>query len=179
LIGFRETTFEQLAIEHTIEVNTLTGSARLSVPIRITPGRESFGPTLALGYGNSEGNSTFGVGWFLTGVPSIGVDTSRSLPTYQAGHDRYSYAGGQELVPYRRQQGAQWLPVIEQRGTYRVERFRSKVERSFERFEKWTDQASGRVHWLAYARNGVISVFGRAGDNSTRIADPSDLMQTS
>ena len=174
MIGFRETALEQLTVEHTIEVNTLSGSARLSVPIRTTPGRESFGPTLALGYGSGEGNSTFGVGWFLAGVPSIGVDTSRSLPTYQAGSDRYSYAGGQELVPYRRKQGAQWLPVVEKRGTYRVEKFRSKVERSFERFEKWTEQASGREHWLAYARNGVISVFGMAGDNSTRIADPSD-----
>jgi RHS repeat-associated protein len=173
MIGFRETALDQFAVEHTIEVNTLNGSAQLSVPIRTTPGRESFGPTLALGYESGEGNSTFGVGWFLTGVPSIGVDTSRSLPTYQAG-DRYAYAGGQELVPYRRRQGAQWLPVVEQTGNYRVERFRSKVERSLERFEKWTDQASWREHWLAYARNGVVSVFGKTGDNSTRIADPSD-----
>lgn len=174
MIGFRETSLEQLAVEHTIEVNAITGSARLSVPIRTTSGRESFGPTLALGYGSGEGNSTFGAGWFLVGIPSIGVDTSRSLPTYQAGSDRYSYAGGQELVPHRRKQGAQWVPIVEQRGTYRVERFRSKVERSFERFEKWTDVATGRQHWLAYARNGVISVFGKAVDNSTRIADPSD-----
>ena len=34
--------------------------------------------------------------------------------------------------------------------------------------------ATGRAHWLVYARNGVVSVFGLAADNSTRIADPAD-----
>ena len=174
MIGFREITQEQLTVEHAIEVNILTGSARLSVPIRTSPGRESFGPELALSYGSGGGNSTFGVGWLLSGVPSIGLDTGRSLPTYQDGTDRYVYAGGQELVPYRREQGGQWLPVVEQKGGYRVQRLRSKVERSFERFEKWTDQTTGRAHWLVYARNGVVSLFGKASDNSTRIADPAD-----
>jgi len=174
MIGFRETTLDQLAVEHTLEVNTLIGTARLTVPIRTSPGREQFGPRLALSYGSGERNSTFGVGWSLSGIPSIGLHTSRGLPTYTEGDERYAYAGGQELVAYRTKQEGQWLPVIERRGDYRVQRFRSKVERSFERFEKWTHHATGRVHWLVFARNGVVSVFGKASDNSTRIADPHD-----
>ena len=81
MIGFRDTTVDQLSIDHTIEVNTLTGTARLEIPLRITPGRGSFTPSLGLGYGSGGGNSTFGTGWFLSGIPSIGRDTRRSLPT--------------------------------------------------------------------------------------------------
>lgn len=170
MIGFRETSLDQLAVEHAIEVNALTGTARMSVPIRTSPGRESFGPSLVLGYSSGQRNSTFGVGWSLSGVSSIGVDTTKRLPSYNR-DDHFVY-GGQELVPVLREQGGAWLPAIESRDGHRVQRFRSKTERSFERFERWTHEATGRVHWLAYARNGVVSVFGRAADNSTRIADP-------
>lgn len=174
MIGFRETTLDQLAVDHQIEVNTLTGAARLSVPVRTSPGRESFGPSLSLGYGSGQRNSTFGAGWFLSGVPSIGLDTTQELPAYTGDSDRYVYGGGQQLVPMLREQGGHWVPIVEDRGAHRVQRFRSKTERSFERFERWTHQATGRVHWIVYARNGVVSVFGVAADNSTRIADPAD-----
>lgn len=174
MIGFRETNLEQLMVDHQLEVHTLTGTARLSVPIPTSPGRESFGPSLALGYSSGQRNSTFGVGWFLSGVPSIGLDTTKELPTYAGDDDRYTYGGGQPLVPMLRKQGNAWIPDIETRGVYRVQRFRSTIERSFERFERWTDPRTGRVHWHVYARNGVVSVFGLAADNSTRIADPGD-----
>ncbi|MBN1959548.1 MAG: VCBS repeat-containing protein [Deltaproteobacteria bacterium] len=174
MTGFRETAISDLSIEHEVDVNTLTGTARLSVPVRLSLGRESFTPSLNLNYLSGERNSSFGVGWLLTGVASIGLDTSRALPTYEEAKDRYTFSGGQPLVPFRRKQGDQWQVVADDRGDYRVERYRSKVERSFERFEKWIHHASGRIHWLAYARNGVVSVFGLAADNSTRISDPQD-----
>ncbi len=44
MIGFRETTLDQLVVDHTTEVNTLIGTARLSVTIKTSPGREQFGP---------------------------------------------------------------------------------------------------------------------------------------
>lgn len=172
MIGFRETSLDQLAVDHRIEVNTLTGTARLSVPIRTSPGRDSFGPSLALGYSSGQGKSTFGVGWFLSGIPSIGLDTTRALPTYREGRDEYVYAGGQPLVATLREEGGGWVPVVDDVGAYQVKRFRSKTERSFERFERWMHRTTGRVHWIVYARNGVVSVFGLATDGSTRIADP-------
>ena len=78
MIGIREMNLDQLAVDHQIDVNPLTGAAQLSVPVRITPGRESFNPSLSLGYSSGQKNSTFGVGWFLSGVPSIGIDTTKS-----------------------------------------------------------------------------------------------------
>ena len=174
MIGFRESGLDGFSVDHEIQVSTLTGSARLSVPIRTSAGRESFGPELALLYVSGEGNSTFGVGWALGGVPSIGIDTRNKLPLYEGDSDQYAYAGGQELVPYLREQGDEWLEIPTISGSYRIQRFRAKVERSFERFEKWTEISTHRAHWIAYGRNGVVSVFGMAADNSSRLADPSD-----
>ncbi len=174
MIGFREIALDQLSVDHRIEVDTLTGSARLSVPIRTSPGREQLGPSLALAYSSGGRSSMFGVGWALSGLPSIGLDTTRALPAYSEDGDGYVYAGGQRLVPALREEAGAHVPIAEDRGEFRVQRFRSRTERSFERFERWTHRATGRVHWIAHARNGVISVFGLAADNSTRIADPRD-----
>lgn len=175
MIGFRETGLDELSVAHEVEVNTLTGDGRISVPIRTTAGRDGFGPSLSLGYSSGAGNSSFGMGWFLSGVPSIGLDTSDELPVYGARRRGYSYAGGQQLVPALEQQaGGQWIEVTRTDGDFDVHTFRSQTERSFERFERWTHRPSGREHWLARARNGVVSVFGLAPDDSSRIADPSD-----
>jgi hypothetical protein len=132
MIGLSENALEDLQVDHQVEVYTLTGKARLRVPIKTSSGRGSFGPAIALEYDSGEGNSTFGIGWTLTGIPSISLDTRRSLPTYRNDEDRYVYAGGQELVPCLRKQGDQWLPVVENRSSYRVQRFRSRIERSFD-----------------------------------------------
>lgn len=174
MIALREVTTDLLSVDHTIEVEPLTGGSRLSIPVRTSAGRDGFGPALALGYGSGAPNSAFGLGWSLSGVPSIARDTTRRIPSYRDDADRYIYGGGTELIPARRLQGAAWVPVAEQRGAFLVERFRSRIERSYERFERWTEQPSGQTHWVVYSRGGVVSVFGLAADGSTRIADPED-----
>ncbi|MGE0788061.1 MAG: SpvB/TcaC N-terminal domain-containing protein [Sandaracinaceae bacterium] len=171
MIGHRESSPADRWVAHQVRVSPLTGTASLTVPIRTSPGRESFGPALALVHGGGRVNSPFGVGWGLSGVPSIGVDTSRSLARYDDAQ-RYVFTGGQRLVPASPTQDRGSIGAVGD--GFRVRRFRSQVERSFERFERWTHVDSGRTHWLAYARNGVVSVFGAAADGSSRIADPAD-----
>lgn len=172
MLGIRAPSVEALSLEHRVEVDTLSGAARLYVPLRTSPGREGFGPTLALAYSSGERSSTFGAGWVLSGVPSIGLDTRRQLPSYRDDGDRYVYAGGEELVPFARDEGGAWRDDVVERDGFRVHRYRCRTERSYERFERWVHLASGRVHWLARARNGVVSVFGERDDGSSRIADP-------
>lgn len=174
LVGLREVTLSELSVEHTVEVEALSGAARLTVPLPMSPGRSMFTPDLALVHATAGRNSPFGLGWGLAGLPAIGLDTRRGLPDYSPTSDRYLYAGGDRLVPYRTRQGATWLAVTSRHGNFFIERFRSTIERSFERFEKWTQRTTGRAHWVVWARNGVISVFGQAVDDSTRIADPAD-----
>ena len=47
MIGFRETTLDQLAVDHLLEVNTQTGTARLSVPVRTMNQRQPVGAPIA------------------------------------------------------------------------------------------------------------------------------------
>lgn len=172
MTAFREMGLEDLSVAHRVEVNAFTGTARVAIPVTVSPGREGFGPSLELAYESGGASSPFGLGWTLGGVPAIGIDTRRRLPTYD-GEDGYAFAG-EPLVPYLREVGGAWRAEAEARGAYQVERFRARVERTFERFERWTERGSGRVHWRARNGDGVVSVFGLAEDGSTRIADPAD-----
>ena len=168
-LEIKQVGIESLLVEHRVEVNSFDGTARLNVPVRTSPGREDFGPALMLVYGSGGGNSPFGVGWGLGGMPSIAIDTSKALPIYGT-QDRYAFAGGQDLVPVAN--GAAT------RDGFRVERWRACVERTYERFERWIELATGRAHWLMYARNGVVSVFGRSLTGDSRVADPADATRT-
>lgn len=173
MIGFADSSPERLTLGQGLEVNTFSGTASLSIPLRATPGRAGFGPALALAYANNAGNSTFGFGWSLSGMASIGIDTTESDPQYRGESDRYSLSGGKQLVPVLEEAaGGEWQPVSEVSAGFKVERYRAREELTYEKFEKWTETASGRIHWRAYGRNGTVSIFGRAADNSSRICDP-------
>ena len=172
MIGFRDTALETLGLQHGVDVDRLTGGASVHIEVRLSPGRDGFGPQLALHYAGG-GNSPFGRGWTLTGLPAISVDTRRRLPTYR-GDDTYTF-GGTELAPVLRKQGSRWAPVVDPGPGpgWRVERYRARVDRTFERFERWIDP-SGRAHWQRRTRGGDVHVYGAAADGLSRIADPAD-----
>jgi RHS repeat-associated protein len=170
MIGFRDTSLEELGLQHGVEVDQLSGTARVRIEVRLSAGRDGFGPGLGLSYGG--GNSPFGLGWTLSGLPAIAVDTARRLPTYD-GADAYAL-GGAELVPVLRRQGNAWVRVSRPGPPgWRVERWRARVERAYDRVERWVDGA-GRAHWRQRTRDGTVHVYGLAGDGSTRVADPAD-----
>ena len=70
-ISFASKQFEDLAIEHEVNVNPSTGAAVVSIVVPLREGRNGFGPALALQYNSSAGNSLYGMGWSLSGLPSI------------------------------------------------------------------------------------------------------------
>ena len=166
-ISFASRGLEDLAVAHQVDVNPLTGAAVVSVPLALTPGRAGFGPSLALQYSSSGGNSVYGVGWSLSGLSSIGL-TSKQHPKYD-GNDRFVFNGTEELVLVYPGQGESW-PT--DRGEYRVRYYRSKAEQSYSRFEQWVHRPSGRMHWLSRDRDGVVSIYGLNADDESRIADP-------
>ena len=61
------------------EVDLSTGSARLTVPILIPPGRRGATPDLKLVYSSSGGDSPFGYGWNLP-IGSISRNTKHGVP---------------------------------------------------------------------------------------------------
>ena len=166
-ISFASRGLEDLAVAHQVDVNPLTGAAVVSVPLALTPGRAGFGPSLALQYSSSGGNSVYGVGWSLAGLSSIGL-TSKQHPKYD-GKDRFVFNGTEELVLAYPGEGESW-PT--DRGEYRVRHYRSKAEQSYTRFEQWVHRPSGRMHWLSRDRDGVVSIYGLNADDESRIADP-------
>ena len=164
-LAFASVEPRDLAVAHQVVIDQLLGSARVTVPVPLPPGRSGFHPECSLQYMSSAGNSAFGAGWSLSGVPAVGIDDRHGHPDY--GEPARYVAGGAELVPTAR--------VIEDGDT--VTRFyRARFETEFVRFERVT--VGGIVFWRARHPNGVVSVFGEAADGSSRIADPADPHRT-
>lgn len=148
--------------------NPATGTASLSIPITTSPGRAGFELGLALTYDSGAGNGPFGLGWHLS-TPSITRKTDKGLPRYldDVESDVFVLSGAEDLVPERLGDGS--LHSFD-RGDYRVQRYRPRVEGLFARIERWTNHAIGDVHWRAITRDNVLSIYGRRP--ASRIADP-------
>lgn len=172
--SFPSRDLQNLMLPHRVEVDVRTGAASLSVPVPVTPGRAGFQPALALTYSSAAPNSVYGLGWSLSGVPSLALSLKDGLPKYD-GRDRYAF-GGEELVP-RAGREDRSLRVIDQ-GEHWAHLYRSKVERDFTRFEKWVHKTTRRTHWCTRDRNNTVSIFGLDPAGRTRITDPGDENRT-
>jgi RHS repeat-associated protein len=164
---------EELVPACDAEVDVRTGAAVVSVPIPLSEGRSGFTPSLSLTYSSAAGNSVFGMGWGLAGVAPITVGTTDGLPRHD-GHDRFSFAGGDELVPALERAGSTWRPRVEDRGEFVVSMFRSRTEQGRLRFEQWRQVDTGRVHWRVRDADNLVTVYGRDPSGAGRIADPQD-----
>ncbi|MGE3288890.1 MAG: SpvB/TcaC N-terminal domain-containing protein [Pseudonocardia sp.] len=163
------------------QVSPVTGTASVSVPIPLSPGRPGGTPELQLGYDSGHGNGVFGLGWTL-GLPSVARRTDKRLPRYTDARvdgiepDTYVLAGAEDLVPALVSDGADGLRVDERDDTdggiaFRVRRYRPRIDAAFARIERWT-AADRMTHWRVTDRENRTTVFGRTEDS--RIADPSD-----
>lgn len=75
------------------------GSASLSYPIEIPPGRAGMQPNLSINYNSDGGNGWMGMGWDLS-VPSISIDTRWGVPLYDPELETETYTfQGQMLYP--------------------------------------------------------------------------------
>src|SRR5687767_768651 len=126
--------------------NPVTGSGSMTVPLATSPSRSRFGPQLTLSYDSGSGNGPFGFGWSLS-LPSITRKTDKGLPQYRDAEesDVFILSGAEDLVPLRVQQGGDWVPEpVPPRDvngqTYRIERYRPRIEGMFARIERWTNQ---------------------------------------
>jgi len=152
-----------------------TGTASMSIPVPVSPGRGGFQPSLSLAYSSGAGNGPFGIGWSL-GVPSIARKTDKKLPEYRDGTDSdvFILSGAEDLVRELEfvESTSTWRPKIVTRGDLKIERFRPRTEGLFARIERRTNTVTGNVCWVAIDRNNVTSIYGQA--EGARIADPAD-----
>ncbi|MBI5909227.1 MAG: toxin [Betaproteobacteria bacterium] len=160
--------------------NPVTGTGSLSVPIAVTPGRGGFGPQLSLSYDSGAGNGPFGFGWNLS-LPAITRKTDKGLPRYfdAEAPDEFILSGAEDLVPVLTQDDeGNWVPeAVPPRTvggkTYRIQRYRPRIEGLFARIERWTDQTdSSDSFWRSIGKDNVTTWYGKTDDS--RIADPND-----
>lgn len=164
-------------IGETFAVAGATGTAGLRIPLPLSPGRSGFGPALELAYDSGAGNGLFGLGWSLD-LPAITRKTDTGLPRYLDGDesDVFLLSGAEDLVPVLAEgAGGDWAPPREAERdldgrSYRVRRYRPRVESAFARVERWTDLGDGTTHWRSITGDNVTSLYGT--DDDSRIQDP-------
>jgi RHS repeat-associated protein len=156
--------------------NPVTGTGSMTVPIPMSPGRAGFGPQLALSYDSGSGNGPFGFGWSLS-LPSITRKTDKGLPQYDdtGESDAYVLSGAEDLVPVLEADGTRSQDNVSAPG-FTIHRYRPRVDGLFARIERWTDRATGEIHWRSITRENVTTLYGR--DNNSRIFDPTDPDRT-
>jgi RHS repeat-associated protein len=160
--------------------NPVTGTGSMTVPIAASPGRSGFGPQLSLSYDSGAGNGPFGFGWSLP-LPSITRKTDKGLPQYQDADesDVFILSGAEDLVPVLagRADGTwereQVPPRTIDSKTYRIERYRPRIEGLFARIERWTNQKDPKdTFWRSISKDNITTWYGKTPES--RIFDPAD-----
>jgi RHS repeat-associated protein len=157
--------------------NSVTGTGTMTVPIIASPSRSGVTPQLSLSYDSGSGNGPFGFGWSLS-LASITRKTDKGLPRFQDAEesDVFVLSGVEDLVPVLTNQAGQWVPEsVPDRTitavTYRIKRFRPRIEGLFARIERWSNTADpSDVHWRSISKENVLSIYGK--DSSSRVFDP-------
>lgn len=169
-IGFAGISAEEAGIEPQVDVDRLTGAARVGLPLPLSDGRQSHTPQLALSYRAGDRGSAFGLGWSLQGLTGITRSTRNGIPCYDE-TDVYAY-GGTELVPWLEQVGGAWRQRTLPAAGYTVLCYRARRESDYMRFERWIQAGTNAVHWRVREGNGNVTVLGTRAES--RIADPAD-----
>lgn len=165
-LEFLEVMPTEVGIAVEASVDPQTGSPSVRIPIPLTPGRDDFGPSLALVHGGYDPLAPFAFGWSLAGLPSVDVDTREGVPVYDSSEKvRFQ---GQELVPLE----APGRPSTFSRDEFDIVCFRPRVEREPLRAERWTHRSTRRTHWRVRRGDGSVWIFGRRLDSESRVANP-------
>jgi RHS repeat-associated protein len=159
-------------IDEKFEVNTANGTAGLSIPLPVTPGRNGVAPSFGLQYNTGGGNGSFGLGWSLS-LPSIQRQTDKGIPRYLEGNDAdvYLFSDEEDLVPALSHDltSQEWVPEITTVDGIVVQAFRPRIEGRFSRIEKIAHPDLG-TYWKVTTRENTVTFFGKSA--ACRMADP-------
>ncbi|MCL2448739.1 MAG: hypothetical protein FWD17_07330, partial [Polyangiaceae bacterium] len=126
------------------------GTATLSYPLELPPGRNGIEPKLAFTYNQARGDGWLGVGWDLR-LSSIEIDTRFGVPQY-TGNETY-LLDGEQLTP---------SPA----GNNLYVR---RVEGRFDQIQRNIDGNSCVTSWTVTSKSGTIFQYGGAG---ATLSDP-------
>ncbi|KAH9203759.1 virulence plasmid 65kDa B protein-domain-containing protein, partial [Leptodontidium sp. 2 PMI_412] len=152
------------------DVDLISGSVSMSIPLPITSIPRWGTPNLALKYDSGGGNGPFGLGWSLMGVYPISRKINLGVPTYIDDQDTF-VLNGEDLVPefkkdpngeFIRAVSGEYLYAERKTPEYRIRRFRPRVDRQLLRIEQWAKLGDpSDVHWKVMDGHGVTQVFRR------------------
>ncbi|KAI0543611.1 65kDa B protein-domain-containing protein [Xylaria curta] len=157
---------ENRPLRERFNVDMSTGGMSLRLPIKSTPGRSGFSPSLDLVYnsGLAGVNGVFGAGWSLHGVDSISRKTSVMIPVHNDNEDEFVHSSAGDIVSVLEasnggQKPVEWEEVLG--GIhYRVRLYRPRVETVPLRVERWTSQDSSSVRWKTISSGNIVANFG-------------------
>jgi Salmonella virulence plasmid 65kDa B protein len=147
--------------------NPVTATGSMTVPIATSPGRSGFGPQLSLSYDSGAGNGPFGFGWSLS-LPSITRKTDKGLPKYEDANesDVFILSSAEDLVPVLVQISGKWErevlpPRTVGEKTYRIQRYRPRIEGLFARIERWTNNEKPEdTFWRSISKDNITTWYG-------------------
>lgn len=139
------------------------GVFQFSVPIVVPPGRNGVQPNLSLGYSSSGGNGIAGVGWGVSGLPSI-TRCGRTFATngirggvLHDNNDRFCLNGNQLILTSGQygQGGSEYRTEIEQF---------AKIE-AIGNGSVDLNGGSSPSAWKVWAKDGSIYFYGAPGNS--------------
>lgn len=160
-------------IDEKFEVNAANGTASLSIPLPISPGRNDFSPSLSLSYNSGAGNSSFGLGWNVD-IPIIQRKTDKGIPLYKTGNedDVFSFSGAEDLVPLLDFEDGNWSLRIVENDDFLIRQYRPRVEGGFARIQYITRKEDNHTYWKVTSRDNITKFFGLSPES--QIFDPED-----
>lgn len=127
------------------------GTAGLSYPLEIPPGRNGLQPQLTVQYNSDGGNGWLGLGWDLP-LPNIAIDTRWGAPRYSDDNETETYLlNGLQLTPLAHR------GVPEPRTAEKV--FHTRVEGEFCRIIRHGDYPSD-YWWEVTDKQGIRYFYG-------------------
>src|SRR6185437_15408997 len=109
----------------------------------------------------------------------------KELPRYfdATDSDTYLIAGAEDLVPiFKTNNNGAFIQ--DKNGNYivddgespdtlfQIRPYRPRVEGAFSRIERWTEKATGHIHWRVISKDNGTTLYGLTA--ATRISDPAD-----
>ena len=136
------------------------GTANLSYPIEIPPGRNGMQPQIAVQYNSGGGNGWMGVGWDIP-MQSISIDTRWGVPRYDTDKESETYSlNGEMLTPVAHRTAWEDLPT---RNTSGSKEFHTRIEGQFRRIIRHGNSPKD-YWWEVTDKNGAKYFYGGGPD---------------
>jgi RHS repeat-associated protein len=145
-----------------------TGGVSYAIPIVVPPGRAGIQPSLAFVYNSQGGNGLLGMGWSISGLPTIHRCPKRLEPDGISGgisytsEDRYCMDGARLMVVNGYAYGANGAE------------YRTEVDNGI-KIVSVGQSASGPASFVATTKEGKILEFGNGGNSDIQAVGRSDI----